>query len=234
MATFDDLDKATGQQGFIGLVKMTPQDVVLQKGQPQRLFIPGVDPEGVKRAAVWVNVDPLSLSLQPIELKLMTFDPRWHAFLSPSYKALGVGAAAFGNGLYCRYRWDKTGNKYTGRDANGQPVEKDEKALVIVEIFPTKEAAEAANNYNPPAPAQPSTNGNGNGHPPTPQPQPVNQNDAEREIALKFLPHLVRQAAGNAATLQSLLNSNQLCGKFFAVNSPEVQAEADKLGVTLF
>lgn len=49
-----------------------------------------------------------------------------------------------------------------------------------------------------------------------------NGNNPERDIALKFLPALITQAGKDPSKVADLLASNNLVGKYFNLNSPEV------------
>lgn len=180
----------------------------LVKGQGKVPFDPAQHQPGQKRTAINISIQPLAGSKAqfPFERNLIAESREWASFVLPSIKALGKTAKEL-HAQFVQIKIVETGESYT--DKNG--VEKKKTTAKYVKVFANEADCQAAaeavfggNNHT----EQPTVeNGNGN---------------AEREVALKFLPALATQAGKDPSRMAELLANNSLVGKYFTINSPEV------------
>lgn len=184
----------------------------LIKGQGKVPFDPAIHQAGQKRTAVNISIQPLASSKAqfPFERNLIAESREWASFVLPSIKALGKTAKEL-HAQFVQIEIVETGETYT--DKNG--VERKKTTAKYVAVFPDEASCQAAAE---------TVFGNGNNHTEQPPVENGSNGNAEREVALKFLPALATQAQKDPARMAELLANNSLVGKYFTINSPEVIA----------
>lgn len=194
----------------------------LVKGVGKQVYDPQSHKPGQRRTAVTVNVNDIGGNNYKRDFIAEIRDDGWNSITLPSLKALGVSDYSKINGAYCHVEMVKFGT-YTKSDGT-EGVKTAPKVLTFYKTL--EECAAAAQGGatqsdwldNPP-PAQPAASGNGaNGHAPG--------NEAEKQVALAFLPAIVKTAVrGNGvdmAALEGALKANPILAKYFTLASPEV------------
>lgn len=197
---------------------------VLQKGVGKIVYDPDAHSISQRRTAVDINIfDFNGLSFKRSFIAEIATDG-WLRVTLPSLKALGVSNIQALNGQYVRAEMEAFG-KFTGSDG----IEKNRTAPRILAVYPTQEACEQA--------AQSANGAAGPNWLVNPQPvraaapvAPVapqaTGNDAEKAVALSFLPAIVRMAVEgngiNSYKLDAALKSNPILAKHFNLGSPEV------------
>ncbi len=166
-----------------------------------------------KFTAIDLSIQPLagSKATFPVERKMIAESKEWASVILPSIKALGKTPKEM-HAAYVQVEIVPTGEKYT--DKNGETKEKTTPRFV--KVFATEAECLAASEE------MFGSNGNGTTH--TEPAQPTTNGNAEREVALKFLPALATQAGKDPLKLAELIAANSLVGKYFTINSPEVIA----------
>lgn len=191
---------------------------VLRKGVGKQVYDPQQHAAGERRTCVTINITDLSGVNYRREFVAEIPGDGWQKVTLPSLKALGVNAPAL-EGAYVHAVMEPFG-EYT--DKNGE--KKMRIAPAIKRIFKTREECEAAaqgaaQQVSIFDGAAPGTNGS--------TPNTGNSgNDAERAVALAFLPALVKATVrGNGidhAALEKALADNPIMARYFTLASPEV------------
>lgn len=179
----------------------------LVKGQGKVAFDPAIHKQ--KFTAINLSIQPLAGSSAkfPIERQLIAESKEWASIILPSIKALGKTPKEL-HGSFVQVEIVPTGEKYTAKDGTV----KEKSTPKFVAVFPDEASCQRVNDAhfgNPANNTEPTSAPNGN---------------AEREVALKFLPALATQAGKDPLKLSELIASNGLVSKYFNINSPEVIA----------
>lgn len=216
MNTQQDYDDAMNAKApafgdeIAGQVTLQVYPCVLVKGVGKMPFDPNTHKESEKRTAVDLFVTPLDDGTS-VERKLVAQSDEWVKIVLPSLKACGVLTLAALNGKYARVKFEPTGRKYTNR----QGEEREATTFKFLAVYGTEAELRAAM-------------GTPTGQVPAPASSPAQQPDAQRAVALKFLPAMVKGwcAGGlDPEKVRAGLASNPMLAKFFTVDSPEVVAE---------
>lgn len=218
-----------------GQIEFDIWDCVLQKGVGKLVYDPQMHTPKQRRTAVAVNISDIGGNSYKREFIAESPTDGWVGITLPSLKALGVTDLQKVNGMYCHAEMVKYAT-YTKRDGS----EGARTAPKILAFYKTVEECSAAAQGGATqddwltapqaaAPAAAPVNGNGNA--------PVNE--AERRVALAFLPAIVKNCVtGNAVDSNALtqaLGSNPILAKHFNIGSPEViQAIAAALSEPAF
>ncbi len=204
---------------------------ILQKGMGKVPFDPNIHPISQRRTAVDVSLTDLSgLNISRSFIAEIGTDG-WLKVTLPSLKALNTSNLQEFSGSWVHAEIVPFG-KYT----NAEGEERNRTAPKVLSVFDSQEACEAAaHSTNAPgtSPLEPRSNGtlsqNGTAHasPQSAGPSHANgSSDAERQVALQFLPAIVKNCLnGNGIDylkLESALSSNPILAKHFTVASPEV------------
>lgn len=197
---------------------------VLQKGVGKLVYDPGQHNIKQRRTAVTVNLNDIGGNNYKREFIAEIPADGWSGVTLPSLKALGVAKLADLNGAFVHAEMTKYGS-YTKSDGT----EGIRTAPKVLRIFKDlDECAAAAQGgatqadwLDTPAANGSPANGfpvNGNGGPAT--------NAAEKQVAMAFLPAIVKSAVrGNgvdSAALTQSLKDNPILAKYFNIGSPEV------------
>lgn len=193
---------------------------VLQKGSKPVPFNPQVHKVEDRRTQIELNIVPLpemGLSFST-QRKMLSESREWAGIVWQSLKDLGVKSVREVNS-----KWTRVELVSTGRTYEKDGVKKEATTIKFLAVFDSEDACRAAYLAEHPnransnqAPQQASTTA-------TAQRQP-SPSDQEKATALKFLEVLVAQSGGDEAKLASQMVGMPLITKFFAVQSPEVQA----------
>lgn len=209
----DPFDSANNAQvpsrHFFGLNMFDMYYCALIKGQGKVPFDPQMHQPGQKRTAINISISPLtgSKATFPIERQLIAEFGDWPTVIMPSIRALGLTAREM-NGKFVKVELVPTGTYVKNGETKQLTTPR------YLEVYADEATCQAAsdalfNNHTeqPDEEAFPTKAPNGNG---------------EREIALKFLPALVNQAGKDPQKVAELLAANNLVGRYFNLNSPEV------------
>lgn len=182
----------------------------LIKGQGKVPFDPQIHQPGQKRTSIGISIQPLAGSSAqfPFERNLIAESREWTSFVLPSIKALGKTVKEL-HGAFVQIEIVETGESYVDK----QGVTKNKTTAKYVAVYTNEETCRQAA----------ETVFGSNNHTEQPEAQPTNGN-AERDVALKFLPALATQAGKDPQRLAELIAANSLVGKYFTINSPEVIA----------
>lgn len=203
----------------------------LKKGVGKAPFIPGADAPSERRTAVDINITDLSGTNYKRSFIAEIRNDGWWAITLPSLHDLGVKDVRPLNGAYVHAVMTPFG-EYTDKNTGEK---KQRTAPKILAVYKNREECEAACQGGATqadwltAP-MPAANGNGANDAP-----PANGNsDAERAVALSFLPAIVAGCrVGNgidSARLDAALKGNPILARHFNMASPEVsQAMATAL-----
>lgn len=201
----------------------------LKKGAGKQVFIPGVDRDGERRTAITINIADLGGANYKREFIAEIGNDGWLKTTLLSLRALGVADLQKFNGSYVHAVMVPFG-EYT--DKNGE--KKHRTAPVVKAIYKTREECEAAAQGS----AQQTDWLTGNGAPAA-NGSAAPANDAERQVAVAFLPAIVKSCVrGNgidSAALDAALKGNPILARHFTLASPEVaQAMASALAEPAF
>lgn len=193
---------------------------VLQKGVGKMPFDPTMHKESEKRTAVDMFILPLD-SNKSLERRMVAQSDEWVKIVLPSLKDCGILDLRTLNGKYVRVKFEKTGRKYADK-TTGE--EKEATTFKFIAIYNTEAELQAANggaapaqSTAPAAAASPAQGGNGG--------------NAQRDVALKFLPTMVKSWCSQGLDPEKVragLAANPLLSKHFTIDSPEVVAEMMK------
>lgn len=211
----DPFDSANNAQvpskNFFGLNMFDMYYCALIKGQGKVPFDPNMHQSAQKRTAVNISIAPLtgSKATFPIERQLIAEFGDWPEVIMPSIRALGLTAREM-NGKFVKVELVPTGTYVKNGETKQLTTPR------YLEVFADEATCQAAsdtifskaNTEQLDEEAFPAKAPNGN--------------NPERDIALKFLPALITQAGKEPSKVAELLASNNLVGKYFNLNSPEV------------
>jgi hypothetical protein len=224
-------EEATYSSDVYGQMEMDVWFCVLQKGVGRVPFDPTVHTAGQRRTVVDVVITDISGYNYSRSFIAEIATDGWLKITLPSLQALGVTDLKGFNGTYVHAVMEAHG-EYTDRDGN----KKQRTAPKILRTFPNLEACEAAAQGDQKvfatATATAAPPVNGNGHAPA-------GDDAERQVALQFLPAIVKTCVEgngvNSAKLDLALKSNPILARHFNLASPEVaQAMSQALAEPAF
>lgn len=202
----------------------------LKKGVGKQVYDPQMHKPGERRTAITVNLSDIGGNSYKREFIAEIPTDGWVGVVLPSLKALGVTDLMAFNNSYVHAEMVKVG---TYKKTDG--TEGVRTAPKILAVYKTREECENAAqggatqaDWMTGAPPPAATNGNATNGAGTAG------NDAERAVAVAFLPAIVKSAIrGNGVDLPALeaaLKSNPILARYFTVASPEVtQAMATAL-----
>lgn len=191
---------------------------VLQKGIGKVVYDPQMHTPGQRRTVVSVNVSDLGGNNYKRDFIAEIPTDGWAGVTLPSIKALGVTDLHAFNGSFVHVEMVKVGEYKKSDGTTGTRT-----APKVLAVYKNAdECGRAAQGeatqddwLTGPAPARNGTNGAANG-----------TNDAERQVALTFLPAIVKTCVrGNgvdSAALDAALRGNPILAKYFNLGSPEV------------
>lgn len=196
---------------------------VLQKGVGKLVYDPQAHTPNQRRTAVTVNLNDIGGNNYKRDFIAEIPTDGWAGVTLPSLKALGVSDLQSINGAYVHAEMVKFGT-YTKSDGS----EGVRTAPKVLQFYKTLEecaaAAQGGSVHSTQADwlTDPAPVNGGNGH------APAGGNEAEKQVALAFLPAIVKSAVrGNgvdSAVLEAALKSNPILAKYFNIGSPEVMA----------
>lgn len=200
---------------YFGRVDFDMYYCVLLKGQGAVVFDPAQHKDQDRRTNITLTITPLSSAPRQFttERRLLAESREWAGTVLPSIKALGLSTKEINN-RWVQYQMVPSGRKYTNKDGE----EKQATVPKFLAVYASEEEAEAAaavlynRTESDDPPFEPDTTESNNG------------SNAEREVALKFLPGLVAMAGKDKAKIATLLASNPLVSKYFTTDSDEVKA----------
>lgn len=217
--------EATFSNDIFGQIEFDIWFCVLQKGVGKVVYDPQMHAPNQRRTAITVNLNDIGGNNYKRDFIAEIPTDGWVGVTLPSLKALGVTGLQAINGAYVHAEMVKVGEYKKSDGSTGTRT-----APKVLTIFKSREECEAAAQggatqadwLTGPAPAA-------NGA----------VNEAERTVALAFLPPIVKGAIrGNGIdlpTLEAALKGNPILAKYFTVASPEVtQAMAQALAEPAF
>lgn len=197
---------------FFGLNMFDIWYCALIKGQGKVPYDPQMHQNQKQFTAVHISIAPLpgSGAKFPLERQLISESKEWAGVILPSIHALNLTPRDL-NGKYVHVEIVPTGETYTDK----QGVVKTKTTPKYVEVYTDENACYAASsaffgNHNTEQPEEEAFSATA----PT--------NNGEKAVAEKFLPALVNQANKDPQKVAELLVGNNLVGKYFNINSPEV------------
>lgn len=196
----------------------------LKKGVGKQPFIEGVDAPNARRTAVTVLLNDLGGNQYKRDFIAEIATDGWAGVVLPSLRTLGVTDLSKVNGVYVHAEMVKIGEYKKSDGTTGVRT-----APKVHAIYKSADECAAAAqgdatqaSWMTDAPAANGTNGT-NGAAPAPA-----INEAERKVAVAFLPAIVKSAVrGNGVdipTLEAALKSNPILARHFNMASPEVSA----------
>lgn len=213
---------------IFGQIEFDPWFCVLQKGVGKVPFDPAMHRPNERRTAISINLTDVGGVNFTRDFIAEIAADGWLKVTLPSLQALGVTDLQKFSGSYVHAVMEPYG-EYTDRDGN----KKQRTAPKVLAVYPSREACEAAAQISNPQTdwltnPKPAATPNGNG-----------ANDAERAVALSFLPAIVKGCvAGNgvdSVKLEEALKGNPILARHFNIGSPEViQAIAAALAEPAF
>jgi hypothetical protein len=207
---FQDAQEAKPSAGngeYYGQVECKVYPCVLVKGVGKMPFDPNTNKESERRTAVDIFIlPPAELNLNfSLERRMVAQSNEWAKIVWPSLKDLGLLDLRQLNGKYCKVTMQGTGRKY---EKEGE--QKEATTFKFLALYPTEPEMLAAMH-------------NGNGTQPAAAQAPAV--DKNREVALKFLPTMIKQWCAKGLDPEAVragLAGNPLLAKYFTVESPEV------------
>lgn len=190
---------------------------ILEKGGANRgkpPFDPNVHKPEQRRTSITLNIVPLPGSKIKFgidrELVAEIWDGEWSKIILPSIKALGLTSRDL-VGKYVKVELVNTGSY-----VNNKGETKQLSVPKYLEVFADETSCQIAADVifgktNTEQPKEEAFSA-----------KAPNDNDAEKAIAFKFLPALITQAGKDPSRVAELLKSNNLVGRYFDLNSPEV------------
>jgi len=186
----------------------------LVKGTGKVAFDDGIDRLSDRRTAIDINIQDLGGTNYARSFVGEIGTDGWLRVTLPSLKALGIADLQKFSGSFVHAVMEPYG-EYTDRDGN----KKHRTAPAIMAVYPNAAACEAAalgsGTQTDIFSGAPATNGTA----------PA-ANDAERQVALAFLPPIVKTALRgdgvDAVALDAALKGNPILAKHFNLGSPEV------------
>ena len=218
---WDTANEATlGPKMFFGQIFTDGFFVYISKGEPKVVFDPAQHPADKRFTQIKIDGVCTKQDGTTYEIAreiIAEFGREWAGIVLPSLKVCGVHPRDL-NEKWARWEMVETGRTYTN-DYGTQKAT----TFKFLEIYPDEaacRAAEAAYYSRPAAEAEPDLTEAY----PMPEETPAPANDAQREVAAKFLPALWASAKGDVTKFSELLAGNPLTSKYFDLNSPEVAA----------
>lgn len=201
---------------FFGINFFDMYHCILEKGGPNKgkpPFDPNLHKPEQMRTSINLSIVPLTGSKAkfPIERNFIADFPNgdWQTIVLPSIHALNLTPRDL-VGKAVKVELVPSGS-YVNNKGETKPLS----VPKYLEVYPDEASCQAAsdahfnnNHTEQQEEAFPAKNPNGN--------------DAEKAIALKFLPALITQAGKDPEKVAELLASNNLVGKYFNLNSQEV------------
>ena len=208
---FKDAEEAKPMAGngeYFGQVECKVYPCALVKGTGKVPFDPATMKESERRTAVDIFIiPPAELNLQfSLERRMVAQSNEWAKIVWPSLKDAGLLDLRQLNGKYVKVAMAPTGRKYKTE----QGEEKEATTFKFLAIYQNEAAMLAAMH---------------NGATAAPAPTATPAADKNREVALKFLPTMIKQwcAGGlDPEKVRAGLAGNPLLAKYFTVDSPEV------------
>jgi hypothetical protein len=209
----------TGPRTVFGEMQIDVWPCVLRKGEGKVPFDATQHSVDERRTAIDLILIPTRGDYN-VERHLIAESKEWAQIVKPSLRELGIDLRAL-NGRFVQAQLVPTGRTYT--NAAGET--KENTTFKFIKVYPDMESCiEAADEFFSNRGAA-SSNGSSQATPAQAQPAALTQqNDHERETALKFLPALWKSANGDINKLAELLANNPLTKKYFDISSPEVVA----------
>ena len=205
---------------YFGQVFVDAFYVYIKKGDHKELFDPGRHPESNRFKQIKIDAvcsDSKGGTYTISREIIPEFGREWAGIVLPSLKACNMPTANL-NEKWAKFERAKTGETYT--NDYGTHEAKTFKFLAFFDSEDECKAAEKAH-YNRPAPEVEEEDASAT----HPMPDDTEaSNDAQREVAAKFLPALWKAAAGDVTKFGELIGVNPLTSKFFDLTSPEVAA----------
>lgn len=198
---------------FFGHLTADVYPCVLVKGMGKVGFNPQIHSADQRRLAITLSIQPLARPDgtvgKPYERNLIAESKEWANVTKVSLTKISSSLKA-ANGKYVQVKLVPTGGKFTGKDG----AQRDETAFSFEAIYDSVEACQQAA----------STAGRGDGAAAQPTVPPPPDANAERELALSFLPALWNSASKDRAQMEKFLTNNSIVNKHFQIDSPEVVA----------
>lgn len=206
----DDAVAAAESAGqYYGRLEVSAQFVILKKGERKRTWIEG-DPIDGRVSEVTLRLNPHDISgmNRMVERQTLANSGEWSRIIWPSIRDLGFKSLRDINGKWGHIALVKNGESYVGKDGN--TVEKTTfKFLKIYDLeSDLVKAWEAAHGGSQPNNAAPQT-------------APA-VNEAEKQAAASFLPHIVNANKHDLTALANALASMSPINRYFTLQSPEV------------
>ena len=194
---------------------------VLQKGVGKVVFDPQQHSEDRKLSCIKIdgNCSRADGSTYTINRELIAEFRDWAGIVLPSLKVAGVHPRDL-NEKWANWEMAETGRTWVDHNTGETKKATTFKFLAFFDSEDECKAAEKAH-YNRPAPEVEEEDASAT------HPMPGDEqasNDAQREVAAKFLPALWKAAAGDVTKFGELIGVNPLTSKFFDLTSPEVAA----------
>ena len=221
----DPFDAATEAgnrpDAFFGRMEVDAQFVVLKKGERKRAWVEGDDTDG-RSTEVALRLNPLDVTglTRMIERNVLAESREWSATVWASLRDLGVKNVREISGKWAHVELVKSGRSWKNRD--GEDVQGT--TFKFISLFDSETDCIAAwENAFGGSGSQSRDTGSAPGvdSAPTSTPQP---SEAEKAVALQFLPALVKMANGDLALLTNTLATTEMVKNYFTIDSPEVQA----------
>ena len=190
----------------------------LVKGAGRVPFDDGIDRLSDRRTAIDINIQDLGGTNYARSFIAEIGTDGWLKVTLPSLKALGIADLQKFSGSFVHAVMEPYG-EYTDRDGN----KKQRTAPAVKAVYPNAAACESAAQGTGTqtdifSGAAPSANGNGHSAAPAA--------DGERQVALAFLPAIVKTAIRGTGVdipaLDAALKGNPILAKHFNIGSPEV------------
>lgn len=203
----DEAKEPVYNKVFFGQVFFDLYYCALIKGQGKVPFDSQVHKPEQKRTSIGLTIVPLtgSNATYSFERNLIAESKEWASVILPSIKALGLTTREL-HSRFVQIEIVPTGEKYQDKNTKEW---KEKTTAKFIKVFADEATCQAAAD---------SVFGASN----TEQPTIPQNGNAEREVALKFLPALAHQAGKDREKMKALLEQNTLVGKYFDITSPEV------------
>lgn len=203
---------------YFGKIEVDAQFVTLRKGEKKRVWVEGDDLDG-RQTEVTFRLNPLDCTglTYMTERQVLSNSREWGGIVWASLRDLGIKSLPEINGKFAKVEMVESGRSWTSKK-DGSTVKGT--TFKFLKFFNSEAEATAAweNQFGTTTEAHtPQTSSNGA----TPEPA---TSDAEKAVAVQFLPALVKGANGDLTELAKILASMSPVNKYFTVESSEVQA----------
>jgi hypothetical protein len=197
---------------------------VLQKGVGKLVFDPSQHNEDRKLTCINIdgNVARADGTTYTIHREVIAEFRDWAGIVLPSLKVAGVHPRDL-NEQWARWEMTKTGRTWVDRNSGET---KEGTTFKFLEFYSDEETCRAAEtaHYSRPTPIPTEDSSALDKSHPMPEEAVAPANDAQREVAAKFLPALWKTAKEDVTIFGELIAGNPLTSKFFDLNSAEVAA----------